>query len=388
MDLGDITVVDLTHLLPGPYATQLLADMGADVIKIEHQVGDPARHLTITGERKGALFEAVNRGKRSVTLDLKAARGRECFFELVAQTDVVIEQFRPGVMAELGLSYDEVHNRNRNIVYCSLSGYGQTGPKTSRVGHDLNYIATAGLLDMTRNSADDRPVVPGVPIADMAGGLFATMNIVSALLARELGDGGGEYIDVSMTDVTLSLSQVIAVMALMGDRPRPGETALTGDLPSYNIYETADGRYITLAALEPRFWKEFCTAVQRPDLLDLHRADNAGVREALRDELTELFRLKPADAWERMLEDKDVMFAPVNTIEEAINSQLASERGMLVEGRGNEVPSRIGFPAVTRTGFEVPRGPPPCLGEHTEEVLREVGFDEDQLADLRAEGTI
>lgn len=388
MDLGDLTVIDLTQLLPGPYATQLLADMGADVVKIEPLTGDPARHISITGDSQGGLFAAVNRGKRSVALDLKTEGGKECLFKLVPEADVVIEQFRPGVMSQLGIDYEAVRKRNSDIVYCSLSGYGQTGPEASRVGHDLNYVATAGLLDMTRESADESPVVPGFPIADMAGGLFATMSIVSALLARELGQGGGEYVDVSMTDVTLSFSQVVTSMALTDERPRAGQTALTGNLPCYDIYETADGRYVTLGALEPRFWEEFCAAVGREDLIDFHMAENDRVRKELRDELTELFRSKSASEWEALLGDRDVMFAPVNTVGEAIDSQLTHERGMFIEGHGRDASPRIGFPARVETGLEVPRGSPPSVGQHTEEVLREVGISQERMSELRQDDAV
>lgn len=388
MDLEEITIIDLTKLLPGPYATQLLADMGASVIKIEPPTGDPARHITITGDREGALFDAVNRGKRSVALDLKTDYGRECFFRLVSEADVVIEQFRPGVVSRLDIDYEAVQKQNPDIVYCSLSGYGQTGPKPSHVGHDLNYVATTGLLDMTRKSPDDSPVLPGVPIADMAGGLFATMSIVSSLLDRELGQGGGEFIDISMTDVTLSFSQIVTAMALTNENPRPGQTPLTGDLPCYNIYETADGRYVTLAALEPRFWEEFCAIVGREDLIAFHRANSDRVREELKDELTELFRTKPASEWEELLGDRDVMFAPVNTVEEAMDSPLAHEREMIIEGHGRDVPPRIGFPAKVDTGLEVPRESPPNVGQHTEEVLNEVGISQEQLAELRRQNAI
>lgn len=388
MDLGEITVVDLTHLLPGPYATQLLADMGAGVVKIEPLMGDAARHITITGDSEGALFDAVNRGKRSVALNLKTDGGKECLFKLVTEADVVIEQFRPGVVSRLGIDYEAVRKRNSDIVYCSLSGYGQTGSEATRVGHDLNYVAIAGLLDMTRESPDDSPVVPGFPIADMAGGLFATMSVVSALLARELGQDGGEYVDVSMTDVTLSFSQVVAAMALAGERPRAGRTALTGDLPCYDIYETADGRYITLAALESQFWEEFCAAVGREDLINFHMAEDDTVREELRGELTELFRSKSASEWEALLGDRDAMFAPVNTVEEAIDSQLTHEREMFIKGCGHDTPPRIGFPARVETGLDIQRGSPPSVGQHTEEVLREVGISQERLAELRREGAI
>src|SRR6056297_3088540 len=255
MRLDGIRVLDLSRLLPGPYATQLLADAGAEVIKIEDtDAGDYARVMPpYTDDGVGAIFDAINRGKRSVALDLKSDEGREAFLTLAESADVVFEQFRPGVVDRPGVDYESVRARNENVVYCSLSGFGQTGPHADRVGHDLNYVGMAGLLDMTRADEDSPPQIPGYPVGDMAGGLFAAFSIVGALLSRELGNTGGEYVDVAMTDVVASFSQSIAYDALAGEEPRPGETALTGDGPWYDIYECADGRYVTIAALEPKF---------------------------------------------------------------------------------------------------------------------------------------
>lgn len=387
MNLDSVTVLDLTQLLPGPYATQLLADMGADVVKVEPLGGDPARHLELTGDRPGGLFDAVNRGKRSIALDLKADGGRECFLQLAADTDVVIEQFRPDVVSRLGIDYDAVQARNPGVVYCSLSGYGQTGPRSGRVGHDLNYVATAGLLDLNRDEPGDEPVIPGVPIADMAGGMTAAMCILGALLSRELGDGTGEYLDVSMTDVVVSLSQLVAANALGGERVEPGGTALAGALPCYGVYETADGRYVTLAALEPRFWEEFCRVVDREDLVEYHWSSDEAIREELRTELAAIFRERTAEEWEDELGDADVMFAGVNTLNEALESELVAARGMVLDGIAG-APSRVGFPAQSSAALDVPRTPAPALGAHTEAVLQEHGVDAETIARLRDAGGI
>lgn len=387
MNLDAVTVLDLTQLLPGPYATQLLADMGANVIKVEPLDGDPARHLEITGDRPGGLFDMVNRGKQSIALDLKADGGRECFLQLAADADVIIEQFRPDVVSRLGIDYDAVRDENPGVIYCSLSGYGQTGPRSGRVGHDLNYVATAGLLDLNRDAPEEEPVIPGFPIADMAGGMTATMSILGALLSRELGDGSGAYLDVSMTDVVVSLSQVVAANALGGERVEPGRTALAGALPCYGVYETADGRYVALAALEPRFWEEFCHVVGREDLLEFHWSSDEAVREELQSELSALFKEHTAEEWEDRLGDEDVMFASVNTLNEALESELVAARGMVLDG-SDGAPPRLGFPAQSSSGFDVARTAAPALGADTEAVLREHGVDSETVTCLRDTGVI
>ena len=379
MRLDDVRVLDLTRLLPGPYASQLLADMGADVVKVEEpEIGDYAR---MTSDEETGIFQAVNRGKRSVTLDLKADAGREAFLELAAAADVILEGFRPEVMGRLGLDYESVREHNPGIVYCSLSGFGATGPNRDRVGHDLNYIGMAGLLDMTRPDADAAPVIPGYPIADMAGGLFAAFGVLGGLLSRELGDGTGEHVDVAMTDVIVSFSQAVAGEAIAGEDPRPGETTLTGELPCYDAYETADGRYVTLAALEPQFFEAFCGAVDRPDLADEHMAEDPAVRATLREELAAIFRERTREEWETFLADVDAMVAPVRTPGEVVESEQVEARGLLDESAAGR---RIGFPAVPSGGLPEGPGSVPGLGEHTDEVLEEYGVSADAIEALRA----
>ena len=344
MRLDGVRVLDLTRLLPGPYATQLLADLGADVVKVEDTgAGDYARHMPPTTERGvGAVFDAVNRGKRSVAVDLKDDDGREAFLELAAEADVVVESFRPGVVDRLGVGYDAVRERNPDVVYVSLTGYGQAGPLSDRAGHDLNYVGRAGLLDMTRESPETRPVPLGYQVADLSGGLFAAFAATSALLSRELGtndadgadgEGRGEYVDVSMTDVVLSFSHTVApdAMAASGTDdpgPRPGETGLTGGYPWYDVYETADG-YVTLAALEPQFWTAFCDAVGREDLAGYHMTEDPAERAALREELEALFAERTRDEWVQTFADVDACVDGVYTPTEAVADETFRERGAL-----------------------------------------------------------
>ena len=387
MRLNDIRVLDMTRLLPGPYATQLLADAGADVVKIEDTgAGDYARHSPPPNDRGvGGIFDAVNRGKRSVAIDLKADDGRAAFHALVEEADVVIEGFRPGVTERLGADYETLTDYNDELVYCSLSGYGQTGPYRQRPGHDINYIGLAGLLDMTRRDDSETPRLPGYQIADMGGGLLAAFSIVAALLSRELGDGG-EYLDVALTDAVVSFSQAIAPGALAGDSPRPGETPLTGEYPWYDVYETSDGRYVTIGALEPQFWRAFCDAVDRPDLLDAHGADDPAELQALREELESLFAERSREEWVELMTDHDGTVDGVYRPSEAFEHPQIESRGY-IEDHG-EAPSRIGLPIV---GPDVPdRGTTeiPAQGEHTEELLVEAGLDPGAVETLHQRGVV
>lgn len=369
MTLDGVRVLDLTRLLPGPYATQLLADLGADVVKVEApDRGDYAREMApTTDDGTGRLFDAVNRGKRSAALDLKTVDGREAFEALAAEADVVVEGFRPGTAARLGVGYDDVCEYNPDVVYCSLSGYGQSGAFRERAGHDLNYVAVAGLLDATRQDATEAPRIPGVPVADMAGGLVAALSIAAALLSRERGNGGA-YIDASLADAALSVTQPLSALAFDGD-PRPGDTPLTGAYPWYDIYEAADGGHVAIAALERSFWESFCEAADRPDLVDYHGTADAAEREALRDTLAEVFAARSAREWEDHC-GEDGMLARVRTPSEAVALAHFRDRGVVHD-------DRVGFPArvdgdAPSTGESVPG-----LGEHTDELLREVGPDRD-----------
>ncbi|QLD88042.1 CoA transferase [Natronomonas salina] len=388
MRLDGVRVLDLTRLLPGPYATQLLADAGADVVKVEDTgAGDYARHMPpTTDEGVGAVFDAVNRGKRSVALDLKSDAGQEAFYELVADADVVIESFRPGVTERLGVDYETLTEYREDLVYCSLTGYGQEGPHADRVGHDLNYIGLAGLLDMTRDDDDEKPRTPGYQIADMAGGLLAAFSVCSALLSRELGNSGGEYLDVALTDAVVSFSQAIAPEALRGEDPRPGETALTGEYPWYDVYEAKDGQYVTLGALEPQFWAAFCEAVDRPDLAGKHMTGDPAERQAVREELEELFAERTRDEWAEAMADVDAAVDGVYRPAETFDHPQIEARGYVE--RPEDGSPRVGFPLC---GSDVPDAgaiDPPGHGEHTDELLRDAGLDDESIDRLRDEGAI
>jgi crotonobetainyl-CoA:carnitine CoA-transferase CaiB-like acyl-CoA transferase len=383
MRLDTVRVLDLTRLLPGPYATQLLADLGADVVKVEDpEVGDYGRNMPPLSERSvGTTFESVNRGKRSVAIDLKSGEGRRVFYRLVEDADVVFEGFRPGVVDRLGIDYETLRTYNEDIVYCSLTGYGQTGPYADRVGHDITYAGLGGLVDMTRENEEAPPQLPGYPIGDLGGGLFSAFAIVSGLLSREFGNGG-DYIDVSMTDIIASFSQPLAYQALVGDDPRPVKTTLTGKYPCYDVYETSDGQYMSLAALEPKFWRTFCAEVGREDLVDAHMSDDPAEREALREELSDLFAERPRDEWTERL-GHETMTAPVLKPEETVDHPQLD--GRIVE-RPDDAPPRVGFPA-SGPGLDGDLDESlPGHGEHTRVVLSEAGFTDEEISDLHDYG--
>jgi alpha-methylacyl-CoA racemase len=385
VQLDGLRVVDLTTLLPGPYATQLLADAGAEVIKVERPgTGDEARAMAAGGAPD--VFSAVNRGKRSVAIDLGTDEGRAAFEAVATDADVVIEGFRPGVVERLGVDHESVRAYNPGVVYCSITGYGATGPHRDRAGHDLNYAGMAGLVDATR-SRDRTPAIPGFPVADVGGGLFAAFSVLGALLSRELGDGTGERIDVAMTDVLLSFSQVVAADAFAGGDPTGRESHLTGQFPCYDVYETAEGAHVTLAALEPRFWRAFCEALDRPDLIDRHLSTDPDVRAALRAELDAVFAGRTREEWTAFADENgETMVAPVRSLREAIDSEHVAARNV-ISGEDSAAGPRVGFPAVPSGGLS-PDESVPELGEHTEAVLREAGYDEAALDRLRAAGAI
>jgi alpha-methylacyl-CoA racemase len=367
--LAGLRVLDLTRLLPGPFCTQLLADLGADVIKIEDpRGGDPARH----GQSR-TLFRFVNRNKRSVSLNLRASEGRDLLLRLVDAADVLVEGFRPGVMERFGLGYAVLAERNPRLIYCSLSGFGQHGPYRDRPAHDLNYVALAGLLGYNTN-ADGRPVVPAVQVADLGAGTFAALAIVAAVVARQ-HTGRGQSVDVS-----LYASAVAWLPTLLGERG-PGERPpLAGGLAQYGVFRTSDGQYVTLGALEPKFWLAFLERIGRPELAPLAGGD-AAQRDRLRAELEAVFASKSRAEWEACLADVDTCFAPVLSLEEAMRDPHAAALGVFTS-------DGLAPPFVFSETPASVRRPAPELGEHTLEILAELGLEAAQVRELVARGVI
>ena len=389
--LSGIRILDLSRLLPGAYASQMMADFGADVIKVEEPgTGDYGRFMPPHGPGGMSLyFVAINRNKRSITINLKTEQGREIFQRMVRQADVVLESFRPGVMERLGLSYEQLKELHPGIIYCAISGYGQDGPYRLRAGHDLNYAGYAGLLHYNRSSYGE-PAMPPTQLGDLAGGSYmAIIGILTAIVGRTQ-TGVGRKIDVSMTEGVMSLLPLVTTTYLnTGKAPRPGHSSLDGGLPCYNIYETKDGKHVTLAALEPKFWHTFCTHVGHLELLPFHMPVGPGEREQAMDMLRAIFKTKTRDEWVAELGETDACIGPVYSIDEALNDPHAQSRGISVSsGAGTETFQTLpSFPRISENEYEQ-RYAPPTIGEHTADLLHEAGYSDEEIAQFTAGGAI
>ncbi|HEY7229402.1 MAG TPA: CoA transferase [Pseudolabrys sp.] len=338
--LSGLFVLDLTTLLPGPLATLMLAEAGADVLKIEQPGGENARRFPPFVDGESAAFAMLNRGKRSLVLDLKTEVGNKQIISLIGRADILVEQFRPGVMDRLGLGYDDLKKINPKLIYCSISGYGQSGPRVNEAGHDINYIGNAGLLDL-QPGPSDRPVVPPMLAADIAGGSFpAVINILLALRARDQS-GEGCRIDIAMTDAMFTFAwAAIAIGAATGKFPRPGDLWLVGGSPRYQIYPAKDGKLIACGALEQKFWTAFAAAIGLPKEF----ADDTRNPMATRDAVAKLIRTKTSDEWRPIFAKADCCATVIISLEEAMRDPHFIERGLFAHHVGTE--SAKTFPAL------------------------------------------
>jgi crotonobetainyl-CoA:carnitine CoA-transferase CaiB-like acyl-CoA transferase len=394
LPLDGIRVLDLTRLLPGGFCSLVLSDFGADVIKVEDTgMGDyvrwaPPYYEGAEQTARSALFLALNRGKRSIRIDLKHERGREVLLRLSRDADVLLESFRPGVLDRLGVGYERLRTENPRLVYCAITGYGQDGPNRERSGHDMNYLGLGGLLGLTGERGGP-PVQSAGQIADIGGGaLTAVIGILMALRERE-HSGEGQLVDCSMFDGALSwLAMVAAEMFASGRVPRRGELQLAGGLTCYRPYRCADG-YVTLGALEPKFWKAWCEGVERLDLVE-HAFDPPG--SAAHTAVSEIFAGRTREQWRQFASEHDCCLEPVLELDEALDCELVAARQMVVEldQPGVAEPVKLLGPSLklTRTPAEPTRAPGPGLGEHTAEVLAESGFDTEEIQALHDGGAI
>jgi crotonobetainyl-CoA:carnitine CoA-transferase CaiB-like acyl-CoA transferase len=405
LPLEGIRVLDLSRLLPGGFCSLLLADFGADVLKVEDTgMGDyirwsPPYYDGAHESARSALFLSLNRNKRSIRLNLKHERGREALLRLVREYDVVLESFRPGVLDRLGVGYERMREENPGIVYCAISGYGQAGPKRDSSGHDMNYLGLVGLLGLTGErggGVGGAPIQSAGQIADLGGGaLMAAFGILAALRERDGGPAGsaaggsgeGQLVDVSMADGALSwLAMVAAAYFADGTVPHRGDLPLAGSLVCYRPYECADG-WVTLGALEPKFWQAWCRGVGREDLVAM-QFERPG--SAAHDQVTEIFKGRTRSDWEAFAQRHDCCLEPLLDLDEALSSELVRERGMVVEldqpGAQRTV-RQLGVPVkLGRTPGEHARLPGPALGEHTEEVLLAAGYSDAEVAELLGAG--
>jgi crotonobetainyl-CoA:carnitine CoA-transferase CaiB-like acyl-CoA transferase len=403
--LSRLRVLDLSRLAPGPYCTMLLGDLGADVLVIDDARdvraarAEPADALRDeTALRRAASDATLRRNKRSLALNLKTDAARQVFYRLADEADIVLEGFRPGVVTRLGVDYDTLATRNPRLIYCSLSGYGQTGPYAGHVGHDINYIATAGALaasgsDPPGPEGPSRPAIPLNLLADFAGGgLMAAFAILAAVVARE-ETGRGQYIDLAMSDGVLSLlTAPMAAHFAIGADLAPRSYVLNGGAPYYDVYRTADDRWFSLGAVEPKFFANFCAAVGREDLIPLQNDDAPAARARLRDELAAIFRTRGADEWFALLTQTDVCAAPVLTPAEAAADPHNRAREMILDvprpdGSGETMP-QIGIAAKLGATPGRVRAPAPGPGRDTDAVLRALGMDDAAIAALRESGAV
>jgi alpha-methylacyl-CoA racemase len=394
LPLEGLTVLDLTRLLPGGFCSLMLADFGADVIKVEDTgMGDyirwsPPHYEGAEASAGGALFLALNRGKRSIRIDLKTAEGKQVLTRLAGSADVLLESFRPGVLDRLGVGYERLSGVNPRLVYCAITGYGQDGPGKDRAGHDMNYLALNGLLGLT-GEPDGPPVQAAGQIADLGGGaLMAAIGILVALRERERS-GRGQLVDCSMFDGSLSwLAMVAAASFADGRAPVRGRLALAGGLTCYRPYACADG-YVTLGALEPKFWSAFCRGVGREDLLE-HAFDPPG--SDAHGEVEAIFRERTREQWRQFATEHDTCLEPVLGLDEVLQSDLVRERGMVttLDQPGAERPVRLlGAPIkLSRTPADPARAPGPALGQDTDRILEAAGFGAEEIAALHAAGAV
>ena len=394
--LNGVKVLDLTRLAPGPHCTMILGDLGAEVIKVEEpgpptgrraaQAGGAVARMPGSGFG-GSPFNALNRNKKSIGLNLKSEAGTRIYIALVEQVDVIVEEYRPGVAKRLGLDYETLSAKNQRLIYCAITGYGQTGPYRDVVGHDLNYIATAGALSILGRKGQP-PTIPHNLIADYAGGgMHGALGVMAALLARNQ-TGRGQYVDISMMDGTmLVLAQSFATYYATGQVPHRGETMLDGAVPHYNAYETKDGKYITIGSLEPWFFANLCKAMGREDLIE-HEFNSEKYPE-MRNHFEHTFKTRTRDEWMEILTRSDICVGPMNTLDEVEKNPQVKARNMILEldspaGKVKQVGISI---KLSETPGSV-RSLAPELGQHTDEILKELGFKPGEIENWRAEGAI
>lgn len=384
--LAGVRVLDLTRLLPGPVCTLHLADFGADVIKIEDTgAGDYARTLGAPPGKTAPVFSAINRNKRAMRLDLKKREGVEIFLRLVKDSHAVVEGFRPGVVDRLGVGFEDCRRVNPAIVYCAISGYGQTGPYRDIAGHDVNYCGYAGLVDQVGIEGGD-PAIPNLQVADILGGaVVPAMGILAALIDAQRS-GEGRYVDVSMTEgVLVHNVQALAAVANTGKVHPRGADFLSGREPCYSVYRTSDGRHMAVGSLEWKFWERVCDVLERPDLKACHWERRTRDAKWGKEQTAAIFASKPQSYWIAKFAGEDCCVTPVLALQESFDDPQVVARGMV--SRENGVLQFAPPLKMSEYEFEVERSAP-AAGQHSDEILAEAGYAAGDIRRFRDAGVI
>ena len=382
--LNGVKVLDLSTLLPGPYASMMLADLGADVLRVESPDRvDLVRELEPKIGDSSAAHQYLNRSKRAIALDLKQPQAIEIVHQLVQEYDIVLEQFRPGVMDRLGIGYEALKAINPKVIYCAITGYGQTGPYKDRAGHDLNYLALAGISSYSRR-AEEAPVPLGIQVADVAGGsLHSVIGILASLHHREK-TGEGQMIDISMTDAAFALNGMSGAGGLAGQQPPEAEADLLNGGSFYDYYETQDGRYFSVGSLEPKFFTGLCELTGHPELKTLR------CQQTLKERLKAIFREKTFVQWQAIFAAADLCVEPVLSFDEACEHPQLIARDMVVEvphpvtGTQQQIGCPIKFSAY-QPDYKASGGK---IGSHGQQVLEDLGLNQQDIDALVQNNTI
>ncbi|MBN2468817.1 MAG: CoA transferase [Deltaproteobacteria bacterium] len=386
--LNGIRLVDLTQLYPGPLATMMLADLGADVVRIEHPSRLDILHRLppFIGE-ESAAYLSLNRSKRSLGLDTGKAEGQQVFFDLIRTADVVVEQFRPGVLDKIGIGYEQAVPFNPRIIYVSITGFGQDGPYRQRAGHDINYISLAGLLSHVKR--EDSMVLPGFQTADVVGGGYMSVVACMAALWNREKTGKGQRVDVSMTDSIMPM--LTLQLAQYWGSPGTDETVnlFDGTFPFYGVYECADGKHVSLGALEQKFWTGFCQMVGKPEWLPL-QFSMGDEKRRVRDEIAALFKTRSRDEWLKLAEVHDICLSSINEMKDLEKDPQLQTRQMIIETEheGGRKLKGVGIPIKFSGSKPDYPEPAPAVGQHSIDILQEIGYMEERIQELIGKGIV
>ncbi|MHA2431214.1 MAG: CaiB/BaiF CoA transferase family protein [Promethearchaeota archaeon] len=403
LPLENIVVLDLSRMLPGPYCSMILSDLGAEVIHINDPrfpYGNPPPFFQKGRFRESAFNSILMRNKKSISLNLKKEKSLEIFYKLTKKADVILETFRPKVTEKLKIDYETISKINPSIIYCSLTGYGQFGPYEQIAGHDLNYIGICGILELNKEreffdkeEQERKPIVPGVQAADIGGGLVSTISILGAIIEREKNsEKQGQYIDLSMTDCVFSFMPMAAAFEFskdLNDGPIQPKNPLHGEVPFYSVFRTKDNKYLSVGAIEIKFWREVCKGIGREDLIPKGNAQGLE-KEIAFQEMQKEFLKKTQDEWFKIFINRDACVMPVKTFSEACNDPQIKARKMIVEldhskfGKIQNVASPIKY---SRTPLKI-RSLAPKIGKHTEQILKSLNYTDTDIKNFKKQGVI